>query len=55
MRDIETIRLRAAVGGGSSLCGSGAEVGPLPLLDVADALLDKRNAANNYNVNLNSL
>jgi hypothetical protein len=29
--------------------------GPLPSIDVADALLDQRNAANNYNANLNSL
>jgi hypothetical protein len=29
--------------------------GPLPSIAVADALLDERNAANNYNVNLNSL
>jgi hypothetical protein len=30
-------RLRAAIGGGASPCGSGA--GPLPSIDVADALL----------------
>jgi hypothetical protein len=33
-------RLRAAIGGGASPCGSGA--GPLPSIDHAGALLDER-------------
>jgi hypothetical protein len=50
MRDIEMIdaelRLVAAL---RVRLGSG--VGPLPSIDVAEALLDERTANNNYNVN----
>ena len=54
MRDIETIdcELRSV----AALRRAARERGgPLPSIDVADALLDQRNAANNYNANLNSL
>ena len=54
MRDIETIdselRLVAVLRRAARERG-----GPLPSIHVADALLDQRNAANNYNANMNSL